>query len=76
MPKRTPTPLTVHRIRRPAPEPRCGDDRPVGYQCWGCARHFPPVGAPQPVRRGDYQWRETICDDPECPGNKIAEKRR
>jgi hypothetical protein len=64
------------RMRRPAPEPHCGDDRPVGYQCWGCARHFVPAGTPKPVRRSDWQWRECLCDLPDCPANDIVKGMR
>jgi hypothetical protein len=63
-------------MRRLPPESLPGDDRPVAYQCFGCARHFVPKGTLKPVRKRDWQWRECLCDDPGCPANDIVKGMR
>jgi hypothetical protein len=65
----------------------CGQQKPkpVGLHCFGCARHFVPKGTPKPfvdehgqpaVRRSGWQWREFLCDDPDCLANDLAGVKR
>lgn len=66
----------AHTVVRWRPEPTACDDRPVGFQCFGCARHFVPKGTAKPVRKADWQWREFLCDDPACPANDLVKGMR
>lgn len=70
---------TIRRLGQAVPLP--GDTRPVGLWCFGCGTRYVPKGTPKPHRDGDgnpavaqdeWQWREILCDDPDCPANTIA----